>query len=184
MSTLAERFWEKVDKRGPDECWPWTAAVNNRGYGKIFDSRVRSVVGAHRIAYELATGEQPGPWLVCHRCDNRICVNPLHLWLGTYRDNTQDMFSKGRQGHRPDPKIAAAAQLRSAGLKFTEIERLTGASASSVASYVWRNRTGPPTFRCHWCGGPATSKREDARNRWCSKSCHYKAQWARKKATT
>lgn len=91
--TLEERFWSKVDVRGPDECWPWKAGTN-KGYG-TFKAFGRTVP-AHRIAYELVKGPIPPGLDVLHKCDNRPCCNPAHLWPGTDLDNAQDRDSKGR----------------------------------------------------------------------------------------
>jgi DNA-binding XRE family transcriptional regulator len=100
--TLADRFWSKVDKRGPDECWLWRSAVSKNGYG-AFGIGKRGHFGAHRIAWELTNGRIPRGGgshgtCVCHRCDNPLCVNPAHLWLGSCADNLRDMRDKGRQG--------------------------------------------------------------------------------------
>jgi hypothetical protein len=66
----------------------------HKGYGQFYVGQ--RTYRAHRVAYELATGEWPGELFVCHHCDNPGCVNPDLLWLGTPRDNTRDMFRKGR----------------------------------------------------------------------------------------
>lgn len=98
--TLAERFSEKVDRSGgPEACWPWTGGKGGRGYGHIkVDGRM---LGTHRVAWELADGQIPDGLYVLHRCDNRPCCNPRHLFLGTQTDNVADMDAKGRRGRRP-----------------------------------------------------------------------------------
>lgn len=98
---LAERLWAKVDRRGPDECWPWIAkAVTSFGYGRMTAGR-KVNLKAHRAAWMVTHGPIPDGLCVLHRCDNPACCNPGHLFLGTKRDNTHDMMSKGR--HSPPP---------------------------------------------------------------------------------
>ena len=95
MRTAEERFWEKVDKSS--DCWVWTGALSHLGYGKFwYRDKVQS---AHRVAYQLFIGEIPKGMCICHTCDNRKCVNPKHLWLGTQKENIQDMWAKGRKTH-------------------------------------------------------------------------------------
>lgn len=110
---LAVRFWRHVDvSGGPDACWLWTGsrkgdasgaygllAVGGHGHQK----RLR----AHRVAWELHHGPIPAGLHVCHRCDNPPCVNPAHLFLGSRRENMQDMVRKGR--HRASfPRLIGA----------------------------------------------------------------------------
>lgn len=84
-------FDARIDKSGGlDSCWVWTGPKYPRGYGCCGRGY------AHRVAYERAVGTIPEGQFVCHRCDNRLCCNPAHLFLGTARDNTQDMIAKGR----------------------------------------------------------------------------------------
>ena len=93
--TLPERFWSKVDRRGPDECWPWTAHTQAKGYG-TFGIGNRPYP-AHRVAYELTHGVVPDTRIfVCHSCDTPGCCNPAHLFLGSHDDNMADMKAKRR----------------------------------------------------------------------------------------
>lgn len=82
---LLERLWEKVDKRGADECWEWQGTRLPRGYGQI-DKRY-----VHRIVAGAKKGE-----VVRHTCDNPPCCNPRHLVKGTQKENLADMVAKGR----------------------------------------------------------------------------------------
>jgi hypothetical protein len=88
-------FWQNVDQSaGPEACWPWTGSRKDSGYGRLcFD---RHQQNAHRVAYQLATGHDPGDLIVCHSCDNPPCCNPAHLWVGTHGDNARDKVAKGR----------------------------------------------------------------------------------------
>jgi hypothetical protein len=92
--SLAEQAWEKVDVRGPDECWPWTGARFVQGYGKLV--RTGRTLRASRVIFELAKGPIPKGLNVLHTCDNPPCCNPAHLYAGTKRDNARDRADRGR----------------------------------------------------------------------------------------
>lgn len=94
------RFWGKVKRGAPNECWEWQGGHFAQGYG--ITQWNRRNVGAHRVAYALTHGGELPDLYVCHSCDNRSCCNPAHLWLGTPQDNMTDMMRKGRAaGGRP-----------------------------------------------------------------------------------
>ncbi len=94
---IGERFWDLVDKRGPDDCWNWKAAMRSkRGKYGAFQLGRKKVEGSHVMAYRLTNGDIPKGMFVCHSCDNPKCCNPKHLFLGTSKQNSEDMVSKGR----------------------------------------------------------------------------------------
>jgi len=92
--TAKERLLSSVNTIDPNSCWEWLKRINLGGYGSIGINGKTCL--AHRISYEIFKDKIPDNMLVCHSCDNRKCINPDHLFLGTYKDNCQDMIKKGR----------------------------------------------------------------------------------------
>jgi hypothetical protein len=153
---FAERFWSKVDVRGPEECWLWLASVTKPtrrspgGYGRFSTGKrtPASYTGAHRIAYMLHHGEVPDDLAVCHTCDNPPCCNPAHLWLGTKVENNSDRDRKGRTRNKPLPgslngraklteaDVLEARRLRKEGASFPELSRRYGVANTTICLAV------------------------------------------------
>jgi hypothetical protein len=113
---LDDRFWTKVRTAGPQDCWEWQANKNNKGYGLFRPGGLAPKVLAHRASYEAANGPIQRGLLILHSCDNRACVNPAHLRVGTHKQNVADMDQRGRRVTKPmrgedNPNTAATAEL-------------------------------------------------------------------------
>lgn len=101
-----ERFEKKIGNM--DDCWQWEGSKSNLGYGHFFMRG--KLEQAHRASWKIYKGIIPKGKCVCHTCDNRLCVNPKHLWLGTQADNVKDMMMKGR-GIKATPEKNGSAKL-------------------------------------------------------------------------
>jgi hypothetical protein len=146
---LKSRFMAKVRVNDVTDCWEWTASKQRGGYGQIMvGARPNNKpLRAHRVSYELFCGEIPDGLHVLHRCDNRACVNPSHLFLGTNADNQADMDAKGRRVNSPlkgeangAAKLTAgeAMAIRSArGISHRELAAKFGISRSQVQNILY-----------------------------------------------
>ena len=143
------RFWDKVDIRGADECWGWMSRSVSDGYGLFkVDGKL---VGAHRVSYELMHGAIPEGLCICHTCDNRLCCNSAHLFLGTVADNNSDRKAKGRNANRHGESNTNAklteAQVReireryaAGGILQRELAQEYGVSRKAISLVVTNKR--------------------------------------------
>lgn len=128
--TPEERFWSKVNIKSDTECWEWTGSKSKKGYG-LFDARCGES-RAHRVSWMFSFGNVPNGVFVLHSCDNPSCVNPNHLFLGSAKDNTQDMIRKSR-----DSLIGSKnSQAKLSEVSIVEIKTLyqSGISISKISS--------------------------------------------------
>lgn len=142
-----KRFWNKVDKRGPTECWPWAASLKN-DYGSFWLQGANDL--AHRVAWQMTHGPIIDGLVVRHKCDNPLCCNPEHLELGTPADNTRDMVRRGRASRRALKLTAEdACNIRKAyntgRFLKSELAALAGVSGALVGQIIrgkrWATRS-------------------------------------------
>lgn len=139
---LEVRFWAKVDRRGPDECWPWTAAKKPDGYGSFRPAgRQGGLALAHRIAWELTQGPIPPGKQVLHECDQPPCCNPAHLFLGDNVANVKDKVAKGRQA-RGEACAIRGSRHGSAKLTEDDVRAIRAAVAAGELQRVVGSRYG------------------------------------------
>jgi hypothetical protein len=156
--TWSTAFWNKVEVRGSRECWPYKSPSRTQGgYGASFYGPIRTT--AHRIAYVLSNGPFPKRLNVVHRCDNRICCNPRHLFLGTALANTDDMIAKKRQKFPGGPKgerngnakltdeEIAMVRFEGKATPQRELARRYGVSKSQIGNILRGESRSVPTIR-------------------------------------
>lgn len=129
------RFHCKYTKDASSGCWQWTSAKDKDGYG-LFESQKGKTLRAHRFSVEYHTAtEIPKGVLVCHSCDNPSCVNPEHLFLGSPKDNTQDMIGKGRKVNSSGEANGAAKLTEGAVRKMRKWSQEGGSPKDLAITY-------------------------------------------------
>ena len=121
VPTFEERFWAKVKKT--TNCWEWTGALFGNGYGHLQANHKNSL--AHKISWEIHNGEIPKGLLVLHKCDNKKCIRPDHLFLGTHVDNMQDMLRKER-GNKPKGEKIGISKLTGSQIRTIKTLKKNG----------------------------------------------------------
>ena len=156
-----ERYWSKVEKRGPEDCWPWLAAHNLHGYATFRGGDGEQL--AHRYGWRIAFGPIPSGLVICHTCDNPECQNPTHWFLGSPRDNNDDKMRKGRHvpGRSSGPMngnavlseaaVGDIVRLYQEGHTQTDIGVRFGVNARTIGKIVRGERWG------HLTGGESVS---------------------------
>ena len=140
--TVEERFWAKVNKDTDSDCWEWTAALCDKGYGRF--GIKRKVVSAHRLSVIL-DGRDPTGLFVCHHCDNTKCVRPDHLFLGTQQDNMRDMLSKKRNRTAPNRPMQRRLidvqihEIRNSKMSQRELSRQYNVSQNTIFDIIHRH---------------------------------------------
>lgn len=136
------RFWEKVNKT--EDCWEWQGFVDNMGYGR-FNEQGNSFT-THRASWEFTNGRITGGLWVLHKCDNRRCVRPEHLFLGTPLENIADMLGKKRHYTGPHPwksplvaaQVVEIRKLRGDGTPAKDIATKFGVSTTCIYDVIHR----------------------------------------------
>lgn len=165
-ASLYDAFWGRVNKNGAtmphmkSQCWEWIGRISSYGYGQLYSVMEDRYVPAHRVSYILNIGTISANMCICHACDNRKCVNPDHLWMGTNADNVRDREAKGR-GKRGRQKLTEMEVLE---IRFKWLSGLTckeigaqynvdkGTVQSACSGHSWKNVPMPqgPRHKKHW----------------------------------
>lgn len=147
--SVRTRFWFYTTK-SDEGCWLWTGSTNMNGYGRLaIDSKGHYVV-AHRVSWEIHHEPIPDNKMVLHRCDNRLCVRPDHLYVGTAKDNATDREERGRSADRQgirhplarltEQDVSEIITLRDSGLKLQDIADRYGVSDSTISAIIHSKR--------------------------------------------
>lgn len=141
MSDIATRFRKKFIERDRESCWEWIGAKGHNSYGRFFIEG--KMFQAHRVSWLLHRGPIPTGKMVLHKCDNKGCVNPHHLYLGSSCDNARDAIERGQ--HIPNRKIsktdvARVRELLSTGVELWIIAEIFEVSESTISRIGERSR--------------------------------------------
>lgn len=138
MKTLEARFRDKFDL-APSGCWEWNATKSYKGYGQFWDPS-EGLMSAHRFSYKRFIGPIPDGLFVMHKCDNRACVNPDHLSLGTPAENMHDMARKWRTRSRLTPEQVAEIRA-SRDEKSRDLAARYGLKSHKSILNIWNGAT-------------------------------------------
>lgn len=159
-TSLREKLESGFVRAGPDECWLWTKSIRHK-YGGIRCNLRNATISTHRASYEVYVGPIPDGLCVLHQCDNPLCVNPKHLFLGTQLDNIADRHRKGRTvvvrltgASHPRSKlspeeVAEIRNLRSQGISLATLSKRFKVRPSGIClictGKIWKDAPGPIT---------------------------------------
>lgn len=129
LSITKERIESKVSRIPEAGCWVWMGSTQVRGYGELISNKRKYL--AHRASYEAFVGKIPKGMYVCHACDNVSCVNPNHLFLGTQKQNLEDMASKGRSTRGSKNPMS---KLNETQVKLIKLALAEGMTSSMLAA--------------------------------------------------
>jgi hypothetical protein len=151
--TNKERFWSKIEIKGPNDCWNWKALLTDSGHGRF---RIEDkLFQAHRVAWKLVNGSIPKGMQILHKCDNPSCCNPDHLYCGTHTDNMRDRNTR----HPVPPEFLGRGKCKLSAIQIAEIRELkipTGSTSArdmykySTSTIATRYKVGRETIRKIW----------------------------------
>ena len=152
-----ERFWSYVNRTRPDECWPWIGNVSGHGYGTVrknFGPGDNRVLSSHAVAHHLHTGTDPCGRYILHRCGNRLCCNPSHLYLGDAKQNAADREAHGRtakgedhcRAKLTDSLVLEMRRLATSGMRQSDVASAVGVpvhqARSAITGRTWKHLPG------------------------------------------